>query len=137
MPFEPIFGISPIEIDAQRISPAKRDRGYFTNLPVNELPETDSEIALSTVTLADGWMHPAQLYCRIRNEPKPYCKSNTFMASEGRINDKRMIKVRLRDASNKNSIETSHYSVADREALMGFPVGYVERFGESLLYVHL
>lgn len=54
----------------------------------------------------------------------------------GRINDKRMVKVRLKDASNKNSIETSHYSVADREALMGFPVGYVERFGESLRCVH-
>ena len=32
MPFEPLFGISPIEIDAQKISPAKRDRCYFTNV---------------------------------------------------------------------------------------------------------
>lgn len=36
--FEPIFGLSPVEICAQQLSPAKRLRGYFTNVPVNELP---------------------------------------------------------------------------------------------------
>lgn len=45
--FEPIFGISPVEICAQQMSPAKRLRGYFTNVPVNELPAPDSHAALS------------------------------------------------------------------------------------------
>mmetsp|Transcript_40219 Transcript_40219/g.84473 ORF Transcript_40219/g.84473 Transcript_40219/m.84473 type:complete len:292 (-) Transcript_40219:62-937(-) len=125
--FEHVFGISPIIIDAQQMSPTRRNRSYFTNLPVNELPAPDSEAALSNVNLTDGWMDPAQLYCNIHNKPKPYSKAYTFMASDGRINDNRMIKVRLRDPQDKESVEASHYSVEDREALLGFPVGYVER----------
>ena len=65
--FEPIFGISPVEICAQQMSPAKRLRGYFTNVPVNELSAPDSHEALSTINLDDGWMHPAQLHCLINN----------------------------------------------------------------------
>jgi hypothetical protein len=53
----------------------------------------------------------------------------------GRINDSRMIKVRLRDQSDKRTIEGSHYTVEDREVLMGFQKGYVERVGESLTNV--
>ena len=105
--FEPIFGISPVEICAQQMSPAKRSRGYFTNvsvslqialsisshsqcfmierqLPVNELPEPDSDAAVSTINLTDGWMHPAQLHCLINNESTQlYCKAHTFLASAG------------------------------------------------------
>ncbi|KAL7543185.1 hypothetical protein ACHAXR_012598 [Thalassiosira sp. AJA248-18] len=136
--FEPKFGISPIIIDAQNVSPSKRKRSYSTNLPVNDLPEPDSALALSTVKLADGWMHPAQLYCLIHNEPEPYTKANTFMASEGRIDDERMIKVRLVDSANTNLFETSCYTVGDREALLGFPKGYVKEKGELLLpFPHL
>lgn len=72
-------------------------------------------------------MHPAQLHCLINNEPTQlYCKAQTLMASEKRIDHPGMIKVRLKDVSNTHSIETSFYSVADREALLGFPTGYVE-----------
>mmetsp|Transcript_516 Transcript_516/g.949 ORF Transcript_516/g.949 Transcript_516/m.949 type:complete len:222 (+) Transcript_516:1036-1701(+) len=105
---------------------------FSFKLPLNELPHPNSDAALSSVCLTDGWMHPAQLYCQIHNEPMPYCKANTFMASEGRIDDGRMVKVRLLDASKNDSIETSHYSVADREALMGFPVGYVDKFVKEI-----
>ena len=53
-----------------------------------------------------------------------------IIESAGRINDDRMIKVRLKDPSNIYSIETSHYSVGDRESLLGFPKGFVERKGK-------
>jgi len=58
--------------------------------------------------------------------PEVYSKAKTLMASDSRIDDDRMIKVRLRDPSDRGSIMTSTYSVADRESLMGFPIGYVQ-----------
>ena len=71
-------------------------------LPVNELPDIDSNAATSTVELADGWMDPAQLHCQMNsNLPEVYSKAKTLMASDSRIDDDRMIKVRLRDPSDK------------------------------------
>jgi len=103
-------------------------------LPVNELPDIDSNAATSTVELADGWMDPAQLHCQMNsNLPEVYSKAKTLMASDSRIDDDRMIKVRLRDPSDRDSIEASTYSVADRESLMGFPIGYVQGIGKLLI----
>jgi hypothetical protein len=122
--FEDDFGISRVNIDALCLSPTKRARSYFTNIPMNELPAHDSAEALSAVDfLTDGWMDPARLYSQIHNEPVAYSKAYTFMASPYRIDHKeRMIKVRLHD----DRIEATHYTVEDREMLLGFPKGYVE-----------
>ena len=96
------------------------------------MPDIDSDAATSTVELKDGWMDPAQLHCQMNSDlPEVYSKAKTLMASDSRIDDDRMIKVRLRDPSDRGSIETSTYSVADRESLMGFPTGYVQRIGKS------
>lgn len=96
------------------------------------MPDIDSNAATSTVELANGWMDPAQLHCQMNsNLPEVYSKAKTLMASDSRIDDDRMIKVRLRDPSDRGSIEASTYSVADRESLMGFPTGYVQRIGKS------
>ena len=77
-----------------------------------------------------------QCHLFITNYKTPFSSRNYFVPRDvvGRIHDHRMIKFRLKDKDkDKNSIETSHYSVADREALLGFPVGYVELKGESFL----
>lgn len=124
MKFEGDFGISRVNIDAQCLSPTKRLRSYFTNIPMNELPAHDSDAALSAVDfLTDGWMDPARLYSHIHKEPMSYSKAYTHMASPGRIDhNERMIKVRL----HNDLVEATHYTVEDREILMGFPKGYVE-----------
>ena len=124
MKFEDDFGISRVNIDAQCLSPTKRARSYFTNIPMDELPLPDSAAALSGVDfLTDKWTDPARLYSYIHREPVAYSKAYTVMASPYRIDHKeRMIKVRLHD----DLIEATHYTVEDREMLMGFPKGYVE-----------
>lgn len=124
MQFEDDFGISRVNIDALCLSPTRRHRSYFTNIPMDELPLPDSTAALSGVDfLTDGWMDPARLYSHIHKEPVAYSKAYTFMASPTRIDHKeRMIKVRLLN----DLIEATYYTVEDREMLMGFPKGYVE-----------
>ncbi|KAL3788804.1 hypothetical protein HJC23_006257 [Cyclotella cryptica] len=121
------FGISPVLIDALQMSPSKRCRAYYLNFPINELPPLDSAGALSVVHLNDAWMTLPQMYCHLKNKPTPYDKALTFMASEARLDDKRMIKVKVNKTSRSNPpLIIDHYSVADRESLLGYPVGYLE-----------
>ena len=56
--------------------------------------------------------------------------SHQFNLILERIDDDRMIKVILKHPSNECCFETSHYSVRDREALLGFPAGYADNLGE-------
>ena len=99
---------------------------------------TANQIHLWLLKVEFNEMLCALLQCHlfITNYKTPFSSRNYFVPRDvvGRIHDHRMIKFRLKDKDkDKNSIETSHYSVADREALLGFPVGYVELKGESFL----
>eukprot|EP00970_Alexandrium_tamarense_P009167 scaffold1803_cov195-Alexandrium_tamarense.AAC.43 len=130
---ETCFGISPVLLDAQTLSPAKRKRSYYTNIPSNNLPDSHSPEAMSSVCLADGWMTPSQMHCYLQGVRTPVCKSLTFLASSSKIDDERMVKVKI----DRNWIVKGYYSVADREVLMGFPRGYVEEPGELALHLFI
>ncbi|KAL3785919.1 hypothetical protein HJC23_008114 [Cyclotella cryptica] len=50
-----------------------------------------------------------------------------YMLRFARLDDKRMIKVKVNKTSRSNPpLIIDHYSVADRESLLGYPVGYLE-----------
>eukprot|EP00594_Rhizosolenia_setigera_P011972 CAMPEP_0178972502 /NCGR_PEP_ID=MMETSP0789-20121207/21061_1 /TAXON_ID=3005 /ORGANISM="Rhizosolenia setigera, Strain CCMP 1694" /LENGTH=200 /DNA_ID=CAMNT_0020659981 /DNA_START=566 /DNA_END=1168 /DNA_ORIENTATION=- len=56
-------------------------------------------------------------------------KANTFMASKSRIDDNRMIKLKC---GSNDKYYKEYYSVRDRELMLGFPEGYVEKAVNSL-----
>lgn len=53
-------------------------------------------------------------------------KANTFLASLTKIDDDRMLKYST-DDSGQPKIKLGHYSVSEREKMMGLPPGYVSR----------
>ena len=63
------------------------------------------------------------LVLRKEGETNIPVKANTFMASKTRINDDRMIKVRKLEGTEKYILD--HFSVEEREKMLGLPVGYV------------
>lgn len=54
-------------------------------------------------------------------------KANTFMASLGRLDDGRMLKVKELDG---NEHVAGTYSTLERERMLGFPEGYVGNAGK-------
>lgn len=59
-----------------------------------------------------------------------FYKANTFMASQGRLDDARMLKVKEVDG---NDYVAGTFSVLERERMLGYPEGYVENAGEKVL----
>ena len=55
-------------------------------------------------------------------------KANTFLASKSRVDDERMQKVKYDDNKRHYAVET--FTTNDREIMLGFPKGYVEKSGE-------
>ena len=53
-------------------------------------------------------------------------KANTFLASLSKIDDDRMLKYTTGD-SDSGAKKEDHYSVSEREKMMGFPPGYVSK----------
>lgn len=54
-----------------------------------------------------------------------------FLHRKARLDDKRMLKVKIDRTSRCDPpLIIDHYSVADRETLLGYPVGYVENVCE-------
>lgn len=69
--------------------------------------------------LEEGWVHPGE-------DEIDCAKVLTFLASKGRINDDRMIKVK---PLPNDKFEKGHFSALERERMMGFPEGYVQGAG--------
>ncbi len=55
----------------------------------------------------------------------PVVKANTFLASLSKIDDDRMLKYSSGDSGDQ--IKEDHYSVREREKMMGLPPGYVSK----------
>lgn len=112
-------------IDSKNFSPCKRDRMYFTTFPPDKYDgdSPDAECSAGSLFYEDEWMHLGEAVGIKTTETR--LKANTFMASKGRLNDyPRMAKARkLRNGR----FEVQPYSVSDREKMMGFPDGYVEK----------
>lgn len=112
---EKMLGVPHTVWDALDFSPCKRERSFWLNFP---LSDRQCEFALAKKTspnacLEEGWILPG--------EGPEFEKANTFLASKGRIDDSRMLK------KNRNTREKGYLSVLERERMLGFPEGYVER----------
>jgi hypothetical protein len=111
-------GLPRLIFDAQRCSPTWRKRSYWLNYPVKQLYElaspVDDPIDPSSC-LEEGW----------HNGWKYHSPCNTLMASQGRIDDKRMTVFMKRGSR----WVARSLSVNEREKMMGFPVDYVRAPG--------
>jgi len=112
-------GIPPVQVDAQDFSPCRRNRLYWLNIPISSIAEASQVSQESLPILEDGGIMPEEI-----GQAFPMAiKANTFMASKGRINDSRMMKVEQVRDSDRFVIKT--FSVREREIMLGLPVGYV------------
>ena len=116
-------------MDAKDFGPVKRNRLYWTNLPVDSAESIKLVASAKSVDslLDDGYGAVARLI-EGEDEMNMTVKSNAFLASSARIDDNRMMKYKMDNlsasaASNKYKIET--YSVGERERMMGLPHSYV------------
>lgn len=127
------FGLEwdPIELDAREVSPCRRKRNLFTNLPYDGKSDADLAAVGAHVDscldpdgfrLAASWLDPVTAAS---------CKVMTFMASEGRLNDSRMMVYRRID-SNRSRYESRPLNTEERERCMGLPAGYIS---EPLKYL--
>ena len=128
---EEAFDSPLFPLDAQRWSPCKRERIFFSNLPCPEEPIIDEWSLIGAKACLKGngqWMLPGDIG---RDSDHPGVKANTFMASLGRIDDKRMTVVRK---ISDGRYEPRKFSVEEREHLMGYKAGYVEWPVEELYF---
>jgi hypothetical protein len=89
-------------------------------MPVNSF-EHIKEVASG---VDSGWRSIVDL---VRDDDVVF-KANAFLASSGRIDDKRMQgRYNISDATSSSKYIIETYSVAERERMMGLPLGYIEK----------
>jgi len=118
------YGVPPVRLDAKDFGPCKRDRLYWTNIPLEKAEKyTDVASEESACKLLDhGFLMTETVVREEEGDTNVMIpKANTFMASKVRIDDARMIKVR----EVGDEWVTDTYSVSERERMSGLPVGYV------------
>lgn len=124
-------GLTPIRIDAKDFGPTKRNRFYWMNIPVNStdhIKEVASMVSADSL-LDEGFGAVARLL-QDEDEMSTPVKANAFLASLSRIDDNRMMKYEIEDESTSKpnaQYLLKRYSVGERERMMGFPTGYVEK----------
>lgn len=126
---EAYSGIPPVQIDAKDFSPCKRARNYWVNLPVLAVDRHTAQAEASPTNLENGFKMPAKC---LGPTPNLVVKANTFMASKGRLDDIPRMMVVKKCPDNEGLYEVGTFSTADREAMLGFPVGYVSKALEHL-----
>jgi len=113
----------PIEFDAQYVSPTRRRRHFFTNIPLESSCDYAFEDQHVESCLAPGFVLPSQIV-----EPGIPAKANCLMASTTRIDERTSLRMYVFDKKYANSAQSYHgrpMTVLERENLMGFPEGYV------------
>lgn len=127
---EAAFGVPRACIDARVLSPCKRNRAYYTSIPVKPL-DVDGAVSQqpASICLTDGWKLAAEV--ANQNPNAGAFKANTFMAHGSKIDDARMMKVRpLQDY--KDAYEIGYINANEREVMLGFPEDYVKRTVDDL-----
>jgi hypothetical protein len=136
-------GIPPLVMDAAYWSPCKRKRCFFTNLPIcdfllsNDCWQADGDWNSRPASCLDeGYDLPVNVLRKSNRRDTEFSqRANTFMASEGRINDRpRMLVVKKYKAGTKGKQDYvgRTYTVRERERMLGFPDGYVEHAVQAL-----
>lgn len=95
-------------------------------MPINSfehIKEVASGVSVDAC-LDSGWRSIVDLVC----DDDVVFKANAFLASSGRIDDKRMQgRYNIIDATSRSKYIVETYSVAERERMMGLPSGYIEK----------
>uniref|UniRef100_A0A7S2LD16 DNA (cytosine-5-)-methyltransferase n=1 Tax=Skeletonema marinoi TaxID=267567 RepID=A0A7S2LD16_9STRA len=122
--------LEPIRLDAKDFSPCKRSRFYWCNIPVDTEKYTNvaSQVSVDYGDILDpgsGLLERLVYDCDEHFTVKTV-KANTFLASLSKIDDDRMLKCSTGDCGRTN-IKLEHYSVGERERMMGFPPSYVSK----------
>ena len=115
----------PIELDAKDFSPCRRKRHYFTNIPCR-LTVADHQASDEGPNgcLEDGYCDAATFL--EAHEKIELVKAQTFMASQGRIDDERMMVYRI----HRETEDEKQPAVGQDNARNGrvqFPIGQTVR----------
>mmetsp|Transcript_10420 Transcript_10420/g.15921 ORF Transcript_10420/g.15921 Transcript_10420/m.15921 type:complete len:775 (-) Transcript_10420:120-2444(-) len=114
----------PINLDAQYFSPARRNRNFWTNIPFADFEYADSGTGSRPRTcFEDGFYLPEEI-C----EDGIYAKCNCFMSSKSKIDDNQTVRMYVFQKNPKDKkFYGRPFTVLERERLMGYPEGYVEK----------
>ena len=126
------FGLDwdPIELDAKYLSPCRRDRHWFTNIPFRYL-DYQSPVSLQgpEPCLEDGYAIPAHIV-----DPNTTAKANCIMGSKSKIDERDSLRMyvfqtKSRIHKNQRVYRGRPMTISEREKLMGYPEQYVEEAG--------
>jgi hypothetical protein len=108
-----------INLDAAHLSPMRRDRNFWTNIPLSNC-DYQTQFISPDCCFQEGHCLPGQIM-----DKNMVVKASCLMGSKTRINDKRMYIV---DTSKKKGKKypCRLYRMDEREKLMGYPIGYIE-----------
>lgn len=120
------FGMDwdPIALDAQYLSPTRRNRHFVTNIPLSDVDFT-KEISIEgpSSCLEEGFFVPAHLL-----DPEVTAKAQCLMASKSRIDEFQTLRMFV--FRKQNDVTHKYHGrpmlIVEREKLMGYPVGYIE-----------
>jgi hypothetical protein len=129
------YGITwdPVEFDAKYVSPCRRNRHFFMNVPL-DLSNFDFQGPASEVNPNSSLEQGYQLAANIIESSDMNAKAQVFMASSGRINDGRMYVCKK---VSPDLFDMRPINVTEREVMMGYPKGYVSKAGEKSIAYHV
>jgi C-5 cytosine-specific DNA methylase len=128
------FGVQWVmDVDASYFTPGRRNRTYISNIPL--LTKTDDYILdeelVDSPYLTDDFVHCAHYMCDHMKVPRIPEKVACLLASKSRI-DKHPTMSVVKTSKGDDGMEYKEHrplNIKEREAVMGFPVGYVEDAG--------
>jgi C-5 cytosine-specific DNA methylase len=116
------FGaLDSVVLDSALYSPVRRKRMYISNIPIDTTAASSYwNVCHDSSCLDDGYKHGA-----LFEFPRLRIRYNTFMASQCRVDDCRM-RVFKKVEGTRDTFEYRTLLVSEREAMMGFSIGYTE-----------
>jgi C-5 cytosine-specific DNA methylase len=118
-------------LDAKSYSPVRRKRMYISNIPIDRTSAANYWVmSHDSRCLVDGYKHAA-----LFKFPKLRVRYNTFMATQCRVDDRRM-QVFKKVEGTRDKFEYRSLHVSEREAMMGFPIGYTELPGTCKIVLY-
>jgi len=114
----------PINLDAQYFSPARRNRHFWTNIPLEDFDYSDKGIDSDPRScLEEGFCVKGQII-----EDDMSVKCNCLMASMARIDEPTSFRMYVFEKKPKDKKYFGRpLLVVERERLMGYPEGYIEK----------
>ena len=135
------FGIDwdPINLDAKDFSPCRRNRHFWTNIPLDNFDYTEGAPIGPASCLAEGYRAVGNVedpFFRTdgHHERQTITKCNCFMASKARIDELNSLRMYVFRDQNQDG---THWfgrpiTAAERELMMGYPKGYIQGPVEEL-----